>query len=353
MTTRCGSERGRRWAPVAAVLTVVVLAAAIAGDAPRGQRPRAVPPTGPYLLNGTGSPDPVEVMDRTGLRSVTFAFVTATRTGECRAVWNEWEELAPGDIEHRRLAAIRARGGDATISFGGADGQKLTQACASVDDLYDQYRRVIDLYRPRAIDVDIEGTELDDTAGHARTVDALMRIKRDYDVSLSITLPVLTTGIAGAARAFFDTARTRGLVVDNWTVMTFNYGEDRRDPRRSRYLTLVEATERSVEAFTAQVAASYGLASAADAHRLIGVSSMNGRTDHYGATGEVVTADDFRQMRTEAERRGLGRFTFWALNRDRPCTGDDRDRPVTNRCSHLDQAPGAFAAIAAGFRRGP
>ncbi len=43
---------------------------------------------------------------------------------------------------------------------------------------------------------------------------------------------------------------------------------------------------------------------------------MNGETDE---TSETVSVADFETMLAFAQQNHLARFTFWAVNRDRPC----------------------------------
>lgn len=59
----------------------------------------------------------------------------------------------------------------------------------------------------------------------------------------------------------------------------------------------------------------YPRASSAALYAREGLTAMNGRSD----TRELTTVADFRVLASYAVRHGLGRLTYWAVNRDRPC----------------------------------
>jgi hypothetical protein len=67
---------------------------------------------------------------------------------------------------------------------------------------------------------------------------------------------------------------------------------------------------------------------------------MNGDTDE---SDETVSLSDFQQIRTFAETGHLARLTFWAVNRDRPCSGGLSLK--AGSCSGIDQAPFAFTDL--------
>jgi hypothetical protein len=72
----------------------------------------------------------------------------------------------------------------------------------------------------------------------------------------------------------------------------------------------------------------------------MGISSMNGVTD----VGETIDAGDFGEMLAYAEAHDLARFTFWSVNRDRPCDG-----AATDACSGIDQTDWEFTSIIADY----
>ena len=81
----------------------------------------------------------------------------------------------------------------------------------------------------------------------------------------------------------------------------------------------------------------------ATAYRHIGISSMNGKV---GVPDETITISDFNTMLAYAKRYHIQRFTFWSLNRDRPCGGMNISEDT---CSGIPEAPYKFTKIIAGY----
>jgi hypothetical protein len=68
---------------------------------------------------------------------------------------------------------------------------------------------------------------------------------------------------------------------------------------------------------------------------------MNGLTD---VSSERVNLSDFQTMLSYANQHHLARFTFWSVNRDRPCTGGGADT-----CSGVSQQPWDFSRVIGQF----
>jgi chitinase len=73
-----------------------------------------------------------------------------------------------------------------------------------------------------------------------------------------------------------------------------------------------------------------------------GFSGMNGKSD----AAEMFYQADFQTVYDYATSHGLGRFTFWSVNRDRPCAGGG----VASNCSGIDQPMWEFTRITAAYR---
>src|SRR5690348_7884579 len=85
----------------------------------------------PYIYPGFGGKkDPVQVMQQTGVRAFTLAFILnkTDSKGVCQPIWDGGASLtSSGPVN--RINAIRNNGGDVVISAGGASGNKLGNAC--------------------------------------------------------------------------------------------------------------------------------------------------------------------------------------------------------------------------------
>lgn len=287
----------------------------------------------PYEYLGWGSPpSPTKVMAATGITDFTMAFVLSK--GSCTPTWDGTRPLT-GGVDQSTIAAIRAAGGDVSVSFGGWSGTKLGSSCRTSAALAAAYQQVIDAYSLHAIDVDIEHTEFSSAAVRTRIVTALATVQSaNPGIEISVTFPTTETGPDATGRSLIDDAAAIDFQPSSWTIMPFDFGA----PVADMGAVSVAAT-RGLEADVA--AAYHESATVAFAHS--GISTMNGRTDE---TDETVSTADLRTMLTFAQTEHLARLTFWAVDRDRPCAGTT---PSGGACSGIAQAPFAFTSILAGF----
>ena len=280
----------------------------------------------PYLfLGGSKIPDPRTIMARTGVTTFTLAFVLSD--GGCRPAWGGYQPLTGGVAS--TVTGIRSAGGDVVVSFGGWSGRKLGRHCRTPRTLAAAYQRVIDVYRLRAIDVDIEYREFEDRRAQDRVLRALKIVEAaNPGLTTIVTMPVTRDGLNSWGERLVRRAHRLRVPVDIWTIMPFVLGKPGADMGR--------LTIRAAEHTHRQLARHRPGAPAADVYRRLGISTMNGDT----GAGETVTQADFRDIRRYAHRRGLGRLTFWAVNRDRSCLPRGH-RP----CSGVPQRDWAFTKI--------
>ncbi|MEU3712116.1 chitinase [Streptomyces catenulae] len=330
----------RRRALVGAVAATLLATAATAGAAgpsaaaPPAHTPKATPPmaAAPYEYLGWGDPQPpADVMKATGIKWFTLAFILSD--GGCNPAW-DGERPLTGGSDAKAIDAIRAGGGDVVISAGGWSGNKLGEKCTSADALAGAYQKVIDAYHLKALDIDIEDTEMSNATVRQRVVDALKKVKdANQGLVTYVTMGTTPEGPTDEGKDLIRRGAKAGLDNDGWVVMPFDFG--------SHTGTMGEATVSALDGLAADVKAAYGY-SEDDAYRRIGVSSMNGHTDE---DDENVTLDDFRKILDYARAHHLARFAYWAVNRDRSCgSGSDGDS-----CSGVDQEPYAYTKIVAQY----
>ena len=281
----------------------------------------------PYLYNGWGSPpDPVTVMNATGVRWFTLAFVLSN--GGCAPAWDGWRPLL-GGVDQTTINRVRAAGGDVVPSFGGASGTKLERVCGSASALAGAYQQVINAYGLRAIDIDIETDAYSDPTIQQRTVDALKTVRANNPgILIYVTMP---SNQNGPDASLINRAAASGLTVDAWTIMPFDFGGNGQD--------MGALSVQAAEGLKNRLVSAYGY-SADQAYRRSGISSMNGVTD----VGEIVTVANFRTMLAFAQQRHIARLTFWSVNRDRPCTGGGADT-----CSGVGQAAWDYTRTLAAY----
>jgi hypothetical protein len=271
----------------------------------------------PYLYNGWGNPpDPTTIMNATGVKWFTLAFVLSN--GTCNPQWDGGRALT-GGVDQNTINKVRAAGGDVVPSFGGYSGNKLEESCTSASALAGAYQKVISAYGLKAIDIDIEASAYSNGTVQQRTVDALKTVKANNPgIAVYVTIG---TGQSGPDTGLINKAAASGLTVDAWTIMPFDFGGAGQN--------MGNLTVQAAEGLKNGLKNAYGY-SDDQAYRHSGISSMNGITDN----NETVTVADFRTILAYAQAHHLARLTFWSANRDRPCPGG---YPNDDTCSGVSQ----------------
>ncbi|WP_405529272.1 alpha-galactosidase [Streptomyces canus] len=267
----------------------------------------------PYEYLGWGNPpNPTSVMSATGVKWFTLAFILSD--GGCNPKWDGSRPLT-GGTDQSRIDAIRSAGGDVMVSVGGWSGTKLGEKCSSASALAGAYQKVIDAYRLKALDIDIENTEWSNATVRQRVVDALKTVKANNPgLKTVITFGTTTSGPDSTGVDMIKRAANSGLANDVWCIMPFDFGGGTTN--------MGTLTTQAMEGLKARVKSAYGY-SDATAYAHIGLSSMNGTTDD---SGERVRVADFKTMLAYARQHHIGRLTYWSVNRDRPCgSGTDGD----------------------------
>ncbi|MER6399988.1 hypothetical protein ABT263_28695 [Kitasatospora sp. NPDC001603] len=325
--------RRRRMAAASTALVAGAALILMQHQAPAAEAPDPVGLNAVSEYLGWGdAPDPVAVMKATGLRQFALSFVLSG--GGCDPKWDGSRALT-GGADEKVIKRIRAAGGEILASFGGWDGAKLGERCATAGELAAAYQKVVDAYGLQAVDIDLESTELSTPAVRQRVVDALKTLKaKNPGLLVYVSFPVDPTGPDADGADLIGTAAKAALVVDGWTAMPFDF--------TSHDGTMAAATVTAVSGLQRAVAAAYGWDDD-KAWRHSGLSSMNGRTDQQG---EQLTPADFRSVRDFAATHHLARFGFWAVNRDRPCASGTF---TTATCSGVQQTAYDFTRIVAGY----
>lgn len=110
-----------------------------------------------------------DIAEATGVLRYTLGFLVAQGPSDCTPSWGGYHGLEAGPDSwgesgqyflYDEIDRVRAAGGDAVVSLGGASCTPLAAACDSADELVDQLRAIVDRLELAAIDFDIEGAWL-------------------------------------------------------------------------------------------------------------------------------------------------------------------------------------------------
>jgi hypothetical protein len=289
--------------------------------------------TAPYVDMGAWpTPSLSEMAQASGLKGFTMAFVVG---GACRATWFGAYDPRSGWMKDE-VNKIRAAGGDVKISFGGANGIELAQACSTVDSLAAEYKAVVDAYHLTYIDLDIEGAATADPASVNRRSAALKKVQAATPgLRVSLTLPVLPSGLTADGLNVVRSARDAGVALDLVNVMAMDYYQQGGN--------MGDKAIQAAQSTRDQLASLYPGRSDADLWRMVGVTPMLGVND---SQFEVFRQDDARKLVQFAQQKHLGMLAFWEETRDRnACNG------ALYKCTNIPQQPYEFSKIFGAYTR--
>ncbi|MFD8499458.1 chitinase [Amycolatopsis sp. NPDC059657] len=308
-----------------------LLAVALGVVSPSAEAAAGSPlPVAPYVDMGAWPTPVLSTMSASGgVKGFTLGFVTSWG---CKASWfGAYDPRTAWQADE--IAKIRAGGGDVKVSFGGASGIELAQACSSVPTLAAEYDAVVKAYGLKYIDLDIEGAAVADPTSIQRRSQALKIVQQNNSgLKISLTLPVLPTGLDANGVAAVQAAKNAGVDLDMVNVMAMDYYQGAGD-QGAKAISAAKATQ-------AQVKSIFGLTDAA-AWKKVGVTPMLGVND---SQNEIFYQKDARALVAFAKTVHLGMLSFWEAGRDaNACTG------ALYKCTNISQSKYEFSKIFAGY----
>jgi hypothetical protein len=294
----------------------------------------------PYVDTSLFPPfDLVAASSATGTKEFTLAFVVSG--GGCTPKWGGVSALGADPVA-AQLPKLRAAGGDVRVSFGGAAGTELAQACGTAADLAAAYRAVVDAHAVTKLDFDVEGAAIADAAANARRAAAVATLQRDVPgLDVSLTLPVLPSGLTAEGVALVRGMAQAGVRIGAVNVMAMDYGSGAApDPSRMGQYAIDAAT-----ATAQQIAPVLGVGQD-EAFRRVAVTPMIGVND---VASEIFTLAHAGQLVDFARTRHLAWLSMWSGARDQSCPGGPKAFADAT-CSSIDQPKFAFLTAFAAYR---
>lgn len=272
-----------------------------------------------------------------GLKHYTLGFITAG--SGCDARWGGSVPLNGEFSDDNLIPAInslRAQNGNVIVSFGGAAGTELAQACASATLLAAQYRRVIDKFKLTHLDFDIEGAAASDATANERRNAAIAILQAEAasagrQLVVSYTLQVSPAGLTQNGLNILQNAVRHNVAVTVVNIMTMDYGGG-ADPNRMGQNAIDAAT-----ATLTQLQEIFTNKTAAQLRSMLGLTPMIGLND---VTPEVFTLADADLLYNYATRQNIGRLAMWSMTRDKQCPSGSYVSPT---CSGITQQEFDFA----------
>ncbi|TDF44270.1 sugar hydrolase [Streptomyces sp. WAC05374] len=280
--------------------------------------------------------DLLDTAAKTGVKEFTLAFITSG--GSCAPLWGGATDLASDKVA-AQIGALRAKGGDVRVSFGGAAGHELALNCATPGDLAKAYGKVVDQYKLTKVDFDVEGAALPDTAANTRRAHAIAQLQKSHPgLDVSFTLPVMPEGLTQPGVDLLADARKNGVRISAVNIMAMDYGPAYSGDMGQYAIQAATATQ-------AQLKGVLGLSDAA-AWKTVAVTPMIGVND---VTTEIFTVEDATQLVDFARSKGLGWLSMWSSTRDKQCAAGAVNHADAT-CSSILQQPLAFTKAFAAYR---
>jgi chitinase len=288
-----------------------------------------------YSVLDSDAPDLGTVMAATGQKAFDMAFILADGSS-CTPAWNGTDPVSSDTQVAAVINEVRSDGGDVIVSAGGYNGTKLGQVCGTAAATAAAYQQVINAYGLHAFDFDLEEPEIENSTAIDNELGAAQILQQNNPgLFISVTIPSIATGANYFGGLLLDEAKTLGFTPNDFTIMPFDGGFNGGS-----------AQVTALQDFNAQLVSTFGWSSSvAYAHE--GFSGMNGRTDD----AEYFYQSDFQTVLSFAQSVGLGRYTFWSVNRDRECNPPDNNGDLSSECSSVTQNPWDFTAYTVAFAK--
>ena len=285
-------------------------------------------PTWVWGAGGYAFTSLVDLEAKAGLKEVTIAFVLSN--GGCDTTQDIEQNLS--DVK-----AFVAAGGHVKASFGGAAGTYVEAKCGDAASLAGAIEGFVDATGITDLDFDIEQDPVLTDAVNARRGEALKLAQDAKGIQVAFTLaanPHTSSspgGLTAQGLSVVSHALSAGVKVRHVNLMTMDYGDSYGGQ------PLAPVAIGSLEDANAQLMSLSPGLTKAQAWGMLGVIPMIGKNDD----AEVFSLDDAKAVAAFAKQNGLGRVSFWSIDRDQVCSGG----ADFNSCSTVQTTNFAFNAL--------
>ncbi|CAG2175236.1 unnamed protein product [Oppiella nova] len=270
-----------------------------------------------------------------GVSAFSLAFALGG-SGGCTPMWDGDIPIDEANIV-KEIKAFRAAGGSLLVSTGGAAGNYLENACRSVNELKNAYKKVLSVTGASGLDIDIEAVIPTDTV-----MQALAELQKEIpSLTVSFTLEVQGDdyGLTDALGVdVLKNAVKHGVNVDIVNPMAMDFGA-------SGGRSWGDAVIHTGDSVVKQMKKIWPQKSESELYGMLGVTPMLGVNDN----GVVFTLAHAQQLVNWANQKQIGHLGFWDINRDKQCS-DDSQVGASPSCSGIQQQPYAFTKIFMGFK---
>jgi hypothetical protein len=295
-----------------------------------------------YLAPNT--PSITATAQASGAKYFTLAFLQSTGKNSCSLDWNG-NSAQPLGYYAADIASLRALGGDVIPSFGGysADhgGTEIADSCTNVSQIAADYEQVITTLGVTRLDMDVESSSLNNTAGINRRNQAIAMTEawaaqNSIPLQIQYTIPVEQYGLDPNGEAVLQSAAANGAAVTSVNIMVFDYYI-----AKEGVVEMGTAAENAATNTNTQLQSIYPSLTQAQLWNMEGMTLLPGIDDLRKKT-EVTYEPDATTMLSFAQANNMNFLSIWAIQRDNggcPGTVD------SNTCSGITQNTWDFSHI--------
>ena len=208
---------------------------------------------------------------------------------------------------------IRNVGGDVALSFGGGNELNFFQQTQDITILENTYLDVINGFGLTKIDLDIEGSA-QNKAINIANAKALKLVQEKTQIQITLTLPVLPTGLTKIGLDILDAYLEEGVVINMVNIMTMCYGEEHLLSNESYGQSTLRAAESTKNQIKERYLTKLGQTlTDTQAYKLLATTLSIGKES---SSYPIFTPEWTSLMYDFAVENKLGMLSFWSLNRD-------------------------------------
>ena len=217
--------------------------------------------------------------------------------------------------QYQFLNKFRNNGGKFIISFGGANGTPGwdSKYKFSVNQLTTSFQYIINTYKPKGFDFDIEGSQQSDTAGNINLFKSMENIhKSNPNLSISYTIAVDPITDKKILNPNFEKSFT-ALLNTNFKPIINSMAMDFATKVDDMSVPIINSLKGIAERLTKEANTAWDVSNIANAYKMLGVTPMLGMND---SGGEI---SDFNVMMKVAHFTSVNKlplFSNWSLTRD-------------------------------------
>ena len=295
-----------------------------------------------YLAPNTASIS--DTSQQSGAKYFTLAFLQSTGKNSCSLDWNG-NSAQPLTYYASDIATLQAAGGNVIPSFGGysADhgGTEIADSCTNVASIAADYEQVITTLGVTRLDMDVESSSLNNTAGITRRNQAIALTEQwaatnGIPLQIQYMIPVEQYGLDPNGEAVLQNAVANGAAVTSVNIMVFDYYI-----AKEGVVEMGTAAENAATNTHTQLQSIYPGMTSAQLWNMEGMTLLPGIDDLRKKT-EVTYEPDATTMLSFAQANNMNFLSIWAIQRDNggcPGTVD------SNTCSGITQSTWDFSHI--------